>query len=1295
MPRDTAGGGAAFVLVRAHSSLSSSAPSASPPRAHTSTAPLPTRNTFDALALDTNSSDTAPTKTNPKTKKQKESKGTKNSTPSTPRLAADDGYAVESVPAAASRPAEHGGNAVELAPATLSVPSAASALCAADEPPAAQTAILHNNLAAPLELAGRLRHRDVRVLIDSGAAANIVSADFVRRHNIITVPDTGSVKMADGHTTAIERGIPRAHLSIGTYQTSVPLSVVDLGLPYDIILGQPWLIKANPSINWTARVATVNHNNRIYRLHETPRADYHNIKIISSIIYKKEAHADDELYLIAVRATPKPDYNPLVQNILKDYADVFPDALPNALPPKRNVDFKIDLEPGHTPPCRPTYKLGPDELKELRTTIDDLLSKGHIKPSVSPFGAPILFVKKKDGTKRMVIDYRALNRITIKNKSPLPRIDELLDTIGGNTIFTKLDLMSGYHQFRVADDDTHKTAFRTRYGLYEFTVLPFGLTNAPATFMTMMNDVLRPYLDDFVIVFIDDILIYSKTPEQHDRHVRKVLDLLRANQLYAKKTKCSFFKKHTGFLGYIITDQGTQTDPKKIQAVQDWPTPKTVTDVRRFHGFAAWYRKFVKDFSTLAAPLNDLNSGSGNDIITWTDREQASFDALKTALTTTPVLVHFDPSKPTAISTDASDVGIGAELSQDHGRGFQPVAFESRKLSPAEKNYPTHEKELLAIVHAFKTWAHYLHGRDFTVYTDHRPLTFIQTQPHLSRRQARWLDTLQEVGGFNIKYKKGVDNTIADALSRLCENQDQDPQDGQDTTHRTLQLGALSSANADLHSLLLDGYAHDAAILDLIDNIRSDNPDTALNIALDSSGLLYDTTRDYPRLYVPDEPVIQSLLLHDAHDAAGHFGTDKTFELLSRHYFWPRMRAAIKDYVQSCEACQRNKTVNAKPQGLLQPIDTVTERFHTVTMDLITGLPTTKDKHDAIVVFVDKFTKLAIYAPITKEITAPQLAQVFFDQVYRHYGLPKIIISDRDPRFTGAFWQCLFKLAGTKLSMSTAYHPQSDGQTERANRTLVEALRSYVSNRHDDWDCHLPLIEFAYNNTVNASTGHTPFYLAHGYNPRMPISLTGALGSSPSPAVTDFVNNLRAAHDAAALALRQAQTQQKRHADKRRRETGFAVGDSVLLNTKNLALRLRGKSGKLHPRYIGPFPIIAQHSPVSFKLDLPPTYARLHPTFHASLLRPYKRSDAARFPNRDAVTRPPPLARENRGDVYSVEVVLDAEMRIAGGARRPSQHFLVKWLGYPLCDCTWEPAANLKEFPETWAFVEEFLQRQH
>lgn len=419
--------------------------------------------------------------------------------------------------------------------------------------------------------------------------------------------------------------------------------------------------------------------------------------------------------------------------LLREYADVFPDELPKGLLPRREVDHRIELEPNSTP-SRPTYRLSPSELDELKKQLAQLIKQGFIKPSKSPSGAPVLFVKKKEGDMRMCIDYRALNKLTIKNAYPLPRVEELFDRLQGAKYFSKIDLRSGYHQVRIAEGDEQKTAFRTRYGHYEFTVVPFSLTNAPATFMHLMQTVFRPLLDQSVIVFLDDILIYSKTLDQHKQHVREVLQLLRENKLYAKRSKCEFFKQKIGFLGHVLSADGVSMEQDKVDAILTWPTLTDVNDVRCFLGLAGYYRKFVAGFSAISSPLSELTKNDTAWI--WGTQQQHAFDQLKHAISTVPVLTLPDESLPYTVVADASGYAIGAALMQDQGKGLQPIAFLSKKMLPAERNYPVHEQELLAIICALKEWRHYLHSEcPFSIRTDHKTLTYLDGQPNLSSRQ--------------------------------------------------------------------------------------------------------------------------------------------------------------------------------------------------------------------------------------------------------------------------------------------------------------------------------------------------------------------------------------------------------------------------------------------------------------------------------------------------------------------------------------------------------------------------------
>src|SRR5262249_38028824 len=386
----------------------------------------------------------------------------------------------------------------------------------------------------------------------------------------------------------------------------------------------------------------------------------------------------------------------------------------------REIEFNIELLPGTNPISITPYRMAPIELKELKVQLQDLLDKGFIRPSSSPWGAPVLFVKKKDGSLRLCIDYRQLNRVTVKNKYPLPRIDDLFDQLQGASHFSKIDLRSGYHQLKIRQEDIPKTAFRTRYGHYEFLVLPFGLTNAPAAFMDLMNRVFRPYLDKFVVVFIDDILVYSKRKEEHEKHLAVVLHVLRENQLYAKLSKCEFWFDKVCFLDHVISKEGIQVDPQKVEAMSNWPRATNITEIRSFLGMAGYYRRFVQNFSKISAPLTKLNRKQVK--FEWDDSCEQSFRKLKECLISAPVLALPSGQDGFVIYCDASKIGLGCVLIQNG----KVIAYASRQLRKHEVNYPTHDLEMATVIFALKIWRHYLYGEKYEIYTDHKSLQYIQ-----------------------------------------------------------------------------------------------------------------------------------------------------------------------------------------------------------------------------------------------------------------------------------------------------------------------------------------------------------------------------------------------------------------------------------------------------------------------------------------------------------------------------------------------------------------------------------------
>jgi hypothetical protein len=420
----------------------------------------------------------------------------------------------------------------------------------------------------------------------------------------------------------------------------------------------------------------------------------------------------------------------VVISLLQEYEDVFPNDVPNGLPPIRGIEHQIDFVPGATIPNRPAYKSNPEETKELQRQVEELLAKGHVRESMSPCAVPVLLVPKKDGTWRMCVDCRAINNITVKYRHPIPRLDDMLDELHASCIFTKIDLKSGYHQIRMKEGDEWKTAFKTKYGLYEWLVMPFGLTNAPNTFMRLMNHALRAFLGRFIVVYFDDILVYSKSLDEHIDHLHCVLTVLKKEKLYANLKKCSFCLDKVVFLGFVVGAKGIAVDEKKVKAIKKWPTPKSITEVRSFHGLASFYRRFVKDFSTLAAPLTEIVKKSVG--FKWGSEQDRAFIEIKERLCDAPLLALPDFSKTFEIECDASGIGIGAVLMQEK----RPIAYFSEKLNGTVLNYPTYDKELYALVRALETWQHYLWPKEFVIHTDHESLKHLKGQGKLNRRHA-------------------------------------------------------------------------------------------------------------------------------------------------------------------------------------------------------------------------------------------------------------------------------------------------------------------------------------------------------------------------------------------------------------------------------------------------------------------------------------------------------------------------------------------------------------------------------
>ena len=586
------------------------------------------------------------------------------------------------------------------------------------------------------------------VLLDSGVNSCFMDRYFASTHEILLckLSRPAPVAVIDGRPIAsgdITEETEPIRVVLGDLACIISFNIIS-SPQHPVVLGLPWFELHNPRIDW--RMREIKNAQTFQDAQQT-----HDPKLLATTMAKscskqistislrnlREEGREEEMFVFAMIITPTS--NPQEADVhfpskYQDFSDVFDKVKAKTLPEHRPYDCPIDLQLEKEPPWGPIYNLSPLELKALREYIDENLASGFIQHSRSPCGAPIFFVKKKDGSLRLVVDYRGLNKVTVRNRYALPLIPSLLERLNGAKYFTKLDLRGAYNLVRIRPGDEWKTAFRTRYGHFEYTVMPFGLTNAPTVFQHMANDIFRDFLDIFIIVYLDDILIYSKTQEEHDVHVRQVLQRLREYGLYAKLEKCCFDRNQVEFLGYVVSPEGISMDPMKIQTILDWRTPCSVRDVQCFLGFANFYRKFIKNYSNIVLPLTELTKR--NQSFEWNLSAAMAFDNLKQAFTSAPILIHVDLEKPFTMEADASDFALGSVLSQlGDDEKLHPVAFHSRKFESAEINYEIHDKELLAIVDSFEQWRHFLEGspHQIIVYNDHKNLTYFQNARVLNR----------------------------------------------------------------------------------------------------------------------------------------------------------------------------------------------------------------------------------------------------------------------------------------------------------------------------------------------------------------------------------------------------------------------------------------------------------------------------------------------------------------------------------------------------------------------------------
>lgn len=1297
-------------------------------------------------------------------------------------------------------------------------------------------------------------------LTDTGASAmGFVDLGFAKIHKIPLLKLTKPVilRLANNKRAPNITHTALIKFSLGGHVDEVCCLVTTLG-KFDIALGMPWLERHDPDISPGSRKMTFSSDYCISKCLEghRPVTVYgcgskdakQRVKRTSADIAEISAYAftrmaerpnneviamwpddferlskdegnescklttdiaaispdDYEKFFAKLRKKPMSEEQ-LKQRVPKHYhkwLKVWSPTEANKVPPNRSVDHSIDLIAGSKPPAKRAYGMSREQALVVKEYIDEMLGKGFIRPSTSPYAAPVLIVKKPDGGIRICVDYRALNALTIRNRNAPPLIKDTLARLCAAKIYSKFDIIAAFNEIRIKKGHEEKTAFLTRYGLYEYVVMPFGLCNAPATFQAFINETLREYLDVFCTAYLDDILIYSNSMAEHIRHVQQVLDKLLKAGLFLDINKCDFHVKEVRYLGLIITTEGLKMDPRKVDTIMNWKTPRCVKDVQSFLGFANFYRRFIKGYSKIAAPLINLTKtkspkagGSKMDMVfplAPKGPEEKAFVTLKEAFIKAPILAHFNPDRETWVETDASDYVAAGVLSQkDDNDILRPVAFMSHKMSPQECNYEIYDKELLAIIRAFEEWHPELAGTPVgdpvKVLTDHKNLEHFMTTKQLNRRQARWAEFLSEFN-FKIEYRPGKQGTKPDSLTRRPGDLPDDDSDPRRLfqNQTILKKGHLSTGvrrAAGLAALLLDEYemgiqAICSMAYDLSEQGVSDGEESIEELPLDALGdpsveesmeesadgdliegsiaegpvdeSIEDSTgplsanevmdyvrRMYPmddtvqrimasktagdrkipldlikqglrielgdceihdtmlyvnkRLYVPDVDDTRTRVLQTMHDTppTGHAGRTSTYLRASKYYYWPKMTESVSRYVKSCYTCKRAKSSRSGKHGLLKPLPIPEKYWTDISVDFVTPLPICKQfgrSFEHIMVVVDRLSKKRRFVALDS-LDVEAVVQAFVEWVWREEGYPSTIVSDRGTQFIAHFWSRLCKRLGTKPKLSTAFHPETDGQTENANAALKQYLRAFVNYNQSDWVSLLPIAEFEANADENAS-GLSPFLATKGYVPR-----SGAEPPTPwdSNATQRAKNEIKAADTFVAKIeklriylreqLRWIQALQSEQANRRRHPAPeFRVGDMVMLDARNIKTTRPNKS--LDHKNLGPFEIVRVINNSAYELKLPPAMEGIFPVFHPWLLH----LDNSEPLQGQRIPPPPPVMIDQEGEEHwGVQEILDSRIDKRRNdpltGKRGCLMYKIRYTGYDEDRPDWEPYQNTAGCP--------------
>ena len=1187
---------------------------------------------------------------------------------------------------------------------------------------------LHAILRTEAEVSSSNRSIKASAFIDNGCTMTAISSKLAEKLQLhIKVDTTKMMTVNLGFNKTIE--VPKRETKVkiivpGFNAFEEMVQVMPIPEDHDILLGLNWLRQENPDINWeklTLRkrankepieflpTKQIEDNKKIspanqkeehktllynYYIQNGHIGNYGTTRFISRKKFQKLLRKENNIetiFIISPQQTDKAkrfqqqDWDSLKDNpaysVLRKYENtVFRKELPNEIPPKREgIEHEINLKPGTKAINAAQWRQSPEQKKIIQEWTKEMVKAGIIRPSNSTFSAPTFCIKKPVGW-RIVHDYRRLNAATLVPAIPMPRKEDTFDAMSKGYWFSCMDLLSGYYQVKLREADIPVTAFTTPDGLYEYLVTPMGLSGSPGTFNRLLQKIFKK-LNNICRVYFDDMYIYTEQTnvQKHVEALDKVLKCCEEQKLYIKLSKCQFCVEEIPCLGDFIGRNGVRMDPDKVKIIQEWPIPKNKKQMESFLGTTVYVSRFCKDYAQFSGPLHEALKGKKpRSEITLDNHQISCFKELKQRLSTPPILALPNFNKTFTIRMDASNFAIGGVLFQKEGEIEHPIAFTGRKMKPAELNYPVRQQELLAIIHALKVWRTYLIDKPFIVETDHKSLETILTQKTSNRRIARWFNTLAEFQP-QFKWIPGQTNTVADALSRRPDFQ---KKAATVSFQELIEAAKHTEIVAVIQELTIKDqvrnlYKTDDTIDQIFKNIQKGKTEfknrNIERYSIEEGYLYYQTNEDEnKRIVVPKNEDLLNRIIYEYHDSEtmGHPGYLKTYIKIRKHYYWKNMEKTILRYVNTCEKCQRNKARQTKSPGLLQPLPIPNNKWEDISMDFMVALPTTKDGYNAIMVIVDRLTKRSIFIKTKMTNTAEDTAKLFIENYFKLHGMPKTIISDRDTKFTSIFWSSFIKLLGTKHRLSSAFRPQTDGQTERTNRFIQDYLRGLVNPFQNDWDQFLALAEFAYNARIHSSIGMAPFEADLGYNPYTPTDVArDPEFSKLDKEAKALINKQKAFIKMAQDRMAEAQDRMKYYYNRNRSEQNFEIGELVLLDNRNLNIRHKGyaEKDKLAPRFNGPYPIIGRHNKDSYEIRMPPGL-KIHPVFHTSLLKKYQQDKS---PTRNN-TVPKTLLKD--GTVGQL-----IESIIGHRLKNKQIEYKVKWLGESEYQATWEPVSNLTQ----------------